>query len=209
MKPWTVVLADDQPVLLAGLKEILNRPEFRIVGTVADGHALVKACRELQPDLIISDITLPLLSGIEAVRQISKHCPRTKIVFLTMHHEVAYAVHAIRAGAKGYVVKTSSPEEVVKAIHQVLHNRVYITPSLEEAVLESLHARPDERGEFLTRRQREILQLLAQGKQPKEIASILHISPRTVEFHKYRTLQRLGMGSMAELIAWAAKKDVL
>lgn len=203
------MLADDQPVLLEGLKEILNLPEFHIVATVGDGHALVKACVELQPDLIVSGISLPLLNGIEAVRQISKHCSKTKIVFLTMHHEVGYAIRALQAGAKGYVIKTASPQEIVHAIHQVLHGRMYIAPSLETAVLESLHARPDEKSGMLTRRQREILQLLSEGKQPKEIASILDISPRTVEFHKYRMLERLGIRSVAELIAWAAKKDVL
>lgn len=208
MKPWSVVLANDQPVLIEGLKKVLNHREFQIVATVADGHALVKTCLDLRPDLIISDIDLPLLNGIEAARQILKRFPKTKIIFLTMHHEAVYVTRAMQAGAKGYLLKTSSPEELVKAVHCVLNGLMYVTPSLDKALSPSLYARRDECSELLTRRQREVLQLLSEGKQPKEIASILHISPRTVEFHKYSMLEKLGLRTTAELIAWAAKQGI-
>jgi DNA-binding NarL/FixJ family response regulator len=203
-----ILLADDHKVVLQGISHILDTPEFEIVGTVRNGRALVDAARELKPDVILADISMPLLNGIEAARQIRTHHPRAKIIFLTMHPEAIYAVEAMKAGASGYLVKNIEDEELIAAVRRVRDGGIYITPSLEEPVLNALHApRKSARGvaDALTARQREVLQLLAEGRQPKEIAAILKVSYRTVEFHKYRIMETLGIRTVPALAAYAAK----
>lgn len=207
-----VLLADDHLVVQQGLRRILDRPEFEIVGAVSDGRALVEAAASLRPDVIIADISMPLLNGIEALRQIRKQNRKAKVIFLSMHPEAIYAVEAIKAGARGYLVKSSDDEELITAIGKVLAGEVYVTPSLAEPVLNRLHApRMSARGsaEALTERQREVLQLLAEGKQAKEIAALLNVSDRTVEFHKYRIMETLGIRTVAGLAAYAAKHGIV
>jgi len=207
-----ILLADDHSVVLQGLQRILNRPEFEVVGAVQDGRALVEQTVALKPDMIIADISMPLLNGVEAIRQIEKLKLRVKVVCLSMHPEVAYAVEAIRAGAKGYLVKTADDEELITAIGKVLAGEIYVTPSLEEVVLNQLRApraSTNGQGPALTQRQREVLQLLAEGKQAKEIAALLDVSVRTVEFHKYRVMEVLAIRTVAGLTAYAAKNRIV
>lgn len=207
-----VLLADDHLVVLQGLRRILDRPEFEIVGAVSDGRALVEAAAKLRPDVIIADISMPLLNGIEALRHIRKQNRQAKVIFLSMHPEAIYAVEAIKAGARGYLVKSSDDEELITAIGKVLAGEVYVTPSLAEPVLNRLRApRLSARGtaDALTERQREVLQLLAEGKQAKEIAALLKVSGRTVEFHKYRIMETLGIRTVAGLAAYAAKHGIV
>jgi DNA-binding NarL/FixJ family response regulator len=207
-----ILLADDHSVVLQGLQRILNRPEFEVVGAVQDGRALVEQTVALKPDMIIADISMPLLNGVEAIRQIEKLKLRVKVVCLSMHPEVAYAVEAIRAGAKGYLVKTADDEELITAIGKVLAGEIYVTPSLEEVVLNQLRApraSTNGQGPALTQRQREVLQLLAEGKQAKEIAALLDVSVRTVEFHKYRVMEVLAIRTVAGLAAYAAKNRIV
>jgi DNA-binding NarL/FixJ family response regulator len=208
----TVLIADDHQVVREGLKRILDRPGFQIVGEVRDGRALVEAAARLCPDVIVADIAMPLLNGIEAARKIREHNPRATIVFLTMHPEAAYAVRAIRAGAAGYVMKDSAGEELIAAIKEALRGRTYVTPSLAEPVREALLSR--RRGvksdsERLTPRQREVLQLLAEGRSNKQVAAILKLSVKTVEFHKSGIKKRLGVQSVAELARYAAKAGMV
>ena len=208
MKRPRVLLADDHKIVVEGLRSLLE-PEFEIAGTVEDGRALVAAAKELWPDVIVADISMPLLNGIEAAEQLKKVDPRVKIVFLTMHPDVTYATRAFEAGASGYVLKHSAPDELVTAIREALNGRTYVTPMIAGDLMVSFMDRP--RGEpprKLTPRQREVLQLVAEGRSAKEIASLLNISPRTVEFHKYRMMEDLGLRTSADLVQFAIKHGI-
>ncbi len=211
MKRARVLLADDHKIVAAGLKGILE-PEFELVGTVQDGRALLKAARELRPDVIVVDISMPLLNGIEAVRQLKKANDRAKVVFLTMHPDVTYASRAFEAGASGYVLKHSAPAELVAAIREALQGRTYVTPMIAGELMRSYQDGSGKRKDpirTLTPRQREVLQLLAEGHSAKDAAAILGISPRTAEFHKYRMMRELGIRTNAELMQYAIKHGVV
>jgi len=211
MKRPRVLLADDHVIVAEGLRGLLE-PEFELVGIVQDGHALLDSADRLQPDVIVADISMPLLNGIDAVRQIRKHGWNIKVVFLTMHPDVAYAVSAFEAGAMGYVLKHSAPSELITAIRSALNGKTYVTPLLAGELMQFYKG-----GEYkkrkeqtqLTQRQREVLQLLAEGRSAREIAAVLHISPRTVEFHKYRTMEELGIKTVADLIKYAINNGIV
>ncbi len=211
MKRTTILLADDHAVVIEGLRRILDGPRFEIVAAVADGRALVQAVGQFSPDIIIADIAMPMLNGIEAVRQIRNQNRTAKIIFLTMHTEPIYAVEALRAGASGYVLKSSAGAELVTAIREVLNGGVYVAKSIAEPVKHALEARPapGRTATALTSRQRQVLQLLAEGRQAKEIAVVLNVSPKTVEFHKYRIMDILGVRTMAELARFAVKHRIV
>ena len=210
MKRPRVLLADDHKIVTEGLKGLLE-PEFELVGTVEDGRALLAAAEKLRPDVIVVDISMPLLNGIDSVRQIKKAHGEIKIVFLTMHPDVTYAVSAFEAGASGYVLKHSAPTELVTAIRSALNGKTFVTPLLAGEFMQLTKERTSQRDEFtsLTPRQREILQLLAEGHSAKEIATVLNISSRTVEFHKYRIMKDLGIKSAAELVHYAVRHGII
>ena len=206
-----VLLADDHRVVAEGLKRLLA-DNFELVGMVEDGRALVASAEKLQPDIVVADISMPQLNGIDAMAQMKKDNPEIKVVFLTMHQEPAYARRALEAGAAGFVVKHSAPEELVMAIQAALKGQTFITPALASEVLRQARHEPreaDDRRQLLTPRQREILQLVAQGKSAKEIAAELAISARTVEFHKYQMMETHGLHSNAELIHFAIKHGIV
>jgi DNA-binding NarL/FixJ family response regulator len=206
-----ILLADDHRIVAEGLKELLT-PEFELLGIVEDGRVLVEEAKKLRPDVIVADITMPHLNGIDALAQLKKHDPGVKVVFLTMHREVAYARRALEAGAVGFVLKHSAPDELVTAIRAALQGQKYITPAMAGEVLESIQRDPESSKDpvsSLTPRQREILQLLAEGKTAKEIAAILEISTRTVEFHKYEMMQSTGIQTSAELVHFAIKHGLV
>jgi len=206
-----VLLADDHRVVSEGLKRLLA-DDFELVGMVEDGRALVAAAKKLQPDVIVADISMPHLNGIDAMAQLKKDNARIKVVFLTMHQEPAYARRALEAGAAGFVLKHSAPAELVMAIHAALKGQTFITPALAGDVLRQAQHEARETndgGPLLTPRQREILQLLAEGRSAKEIAAMLAISARTVEFHKYQMMEAHGLHSNAELIHFAIKHGIV
>jgi DNA-binding NarL/FixJ family response regulator len=205
-----VLLADDHRVLSEGLKRLLA-DDFELVGIVEDGRALVAAAKKLQPDVIVADISMPHLNGIEAMAQVKKDNSHVKFVFLTMHQEPAYARRALEAGAAGFVVKHSAPAELVMAIRAALKGQTFITPALTGDVLRQTQneARSTNDAQLLTPRQREILKLLAEGRSAKEIAATLAISARTVEFHKYQMMEAHGLHSNAELIHFAIKHGIV
>jgi len=212
MKRRKLLLADDHDIVIEGLRRVLAQPDLEIVGVVNDGRSLLRAAKELQPDIIISDITMPLLNGIEAARHIRKSNPDVKIIFLTMHPDVTFATEALTAGGNGYVLKSSAGEELLIAIQEVAKGRTYVTKSIAEAVKHGLSARSNTWRnplDKLTSRQREVLQLLAEGLQVKEIAARLDVSPRTVEFHKYRVMDELGLRTAAELGRYAARQGIV
>ena len=211
MKRVRILLADDHQVVLEGLQRILDRPQFKIVATVMDGRALVEAARESRPDLILADVSMPLLSGIQALREILPIQPKAKVIFLTMHAEVSYALEAVTMGASGYVLKTSAGEELIAAIQEVLQGRIYVATTIRARVLEALAARPKHSrslGDLLTPRQHEVLRLLAQGLQVKEVAAKLNVTPNTIEFHKQQMKRALGVQTVAELAVYAAKHGI-
>ena len=206
-----VLLADDHRVVSEGLKRLLA-DDFELVGMVEDGRALVAAAKKLQPDVIVADITMPHLNGIDAMAQLKKDNAGVKVVFLTMHQDPAYARRALAAGAAGFVIKHSAPAELVMAIHAALKGQTFITPALASDVLRQVqHGSRDmsDSAPPLTPRQREILQLLAEGRSAKEIAATLAISARTVEFHKYQMMEAHGLHSSAELIHFAIKHGIV
>jgi DNA-binding NarL/FixJ family response regulator len=210
MRRIRVLLADDHRIVAEGLKKLLE-PEFELVGIVGDGFALLEAAAEQKPDVIVTDISMPGLNGVEALEELKKKNPDVHVVCLTMHHELAYARRALDAGALGYVLKHSAPDELVMAVRAAAAGRTFITPAIAGEVLQSIQRGDDattDPVQKLTLRQREILRLLADGLSAKEIAKRLKISPRTVEFHKYSMMDMLGMSTSVELIRFALKYHV-
>jgi DNA-binding NarL/FixJ family response regulator len=205
-----VLLADDHRVVSEGLSRLLA-DDFELVGMVEDGRALVAEARNLKPDVIVADISMPHLNGIDALALLKKDNPGIRVVFLTMHQDPAYARRALEAGAAGFVVKHSAPAELVMAIEAALKGQTFITPALAADVLQQVRheGRDGKDAHVLTPRQREILQLLAEGHSAKEIAGKLAISPRTVEFHKYQIMETHGLHSNAELIHFAIKHGIV
>jgi DNA-binding NarL/FixJ family response regulator len=206
-----VLLADDHRVVSEGLSRLLA-DDFELVGIVEDGRAMVSAARQLQPDVIVADIAMPHLNGIEALAVLKKERPDVKVVFLTMHQDPAYARRALEAGAAGFVVKHSAPAELVMAVQAALKGQTFITPALADSVVRKARHEPRDPADAarsLTPRQREILQLLAEGRSAKEIAATLAISPRTVEFHKYQMMETHDLHSNAELIHFAIKHGIV
>jgi DNA-binding NarL/FixJ family response regulator len=211
MKKTRVLLADDHKIVLEGLKKLLAG-EFELVGSVGDGRALVDQAATLHPDVIVADISMPQLNGIEAVRRIKKTDENIKVVFLTMHPDATYAASAFEAGASGFVLKHSAPSELITAIHEAMKGRTYVTPLIAGELIHAYQEGVSPEKDFLKKmspRQREILQLVAEGKSAKEIASILNISTRTVEFHKYRMMEKLHIKTTAELVQYAVRHGVI
>jgi DNA-binding NarL/FixJ family response regulator len=207
MKKPRVLMADDHSLVLAGLRKLVE-VDCEVVGEVEDGRALVAAAQKLRPDLILLDISMPLLNGLEAARQLRSLVPESKLIFLTMHASPTYATEAFQAGASGYLLKRSAASELGLAIASVLQGQHYLTPLLTKEVLDSvLKPSTGERGEpvsgALTARQREVLQLVAEGHGTKEIATILSVSVKTVEFHKSRIMQHLDLHTTADLTKYA------
>jgi len=206
-----VLLADDHVMVAEALKSLLA-PEFDLVGVVEDGRKLVEAAGTLQPDVIVADITMPHLNGIDALVQLRQHGDHVPVVFLTMHGDANFARRALDAGASGFVLKHSAPAELVLAIRAALEGKTYLTPQLAGEVLESMKQGPHQAGGTLgslTPRQREVLQLAAEGQSAKQIAATLSISPRTVEFHKYQMMESLGLRTNAELVHFAIRHGLV
>ncbi len=205
MKRPRLLLADDHPMVLEGVARLLE-DEFDVVGKVEDGRALVAAAQELEPDVIVTDLSMPLLHGLEASRQLKQLVPASKVIFLTMHADVAYAKEIFEAGASGYVLKRSAATELITAIHAVLRGQTYLTPLLfPDGQLPVEHSSENRSAIFknLTPRQREVLKLIAEGKTIKEIAVILCLSVKTVQFHKEKLTATLHMKTKADLTKFA------
>jgi DNA-binding NarL/FixJ family response regulator len=204
-----VLLADDHALLLDAFAKLLG-DECDIVGKVSDGRAAVAAAAELKPDVIVLDIAMPLMNGLEAARQIKRKMRSIKVVFLTMSEDSEVAAEAFRAGASGYLLKRSAGSELLTAMREVTQGRSYVTPLITEGLMGAL-LRSDEQPSVhdLTPRQREVLQLLAEGHSMKQVATHLNLTPRTVAFHKYRMMEQLKVKSSAELIQYAVKHHIV
>jgi DNA-binding NarL/FixJ family response regulator len=210
MKRGRILLADDHALILEGFRTILG-PHYDIVGTVTDGISLVDVALESKPDLIILDVTMPLLNGIKAAGQIRKKLPGVKFLFVTMHSSPAYLQAAFKVGATGFVLKSSAREEILDAVEKVMKGRVYITPGVGGESLEQFPdlGKPAVNAKSLTAREWEILQLVAQGHSNKETGYLLQISAKTVAFHRENIKNKLGLRSTAELTQYAIQEGLI
>lgn len=205
-----VLLADDHRMLREAFARLLE-PDCEVVGTVADGRALLAAATELRPDVVIVDIAMPLLNGLDATRQLRRNMPDVRVIFLTMNEDPEMVAEAFRTGASGYLLKNSAAAELLQAIRDVCEGRTYVTPQATRALVDAVRqtAEPTVRPAELSPRQREVLQLLAEGHTMKEIARVLKITPRTVAFHKYSMMEQLGITTSAELLTFAVTQKQL
>ncbi len=212
-----VLIADDHMLVAQGIHKLLES-EFEVVRLVSDGRSLIRAVEETSPDLVLVDISLPLLNGLDASRQIRKLCPSAKILMLTMHAEKEFVVNAFQVGVAGYVLKQSVSSELLHAIEEVLKGNKYISPAVAHKVIERLNdgvlgqMENDENKKAdgaLSLRQREVLQLVAEGRSTKEIALILNVSCKTIEFHRSRIIKELGIKSRPELTKYAIAKGII
>jgi DNA-binding NarL/FixJ family response regulator len=210
MRRVRLLLGDAHTLVLEGLRKILE-PEFLVVGTAADGRALITEALRLKPDVVLAEVSLPLLNGIEAAQRIKRRLPGVKIVFLTMHADLMYLRDALRIGTSGYILKSSAGKELMQAVHEVLRGRIYVTPELTRAVVDPRLKKAIERGRVpaLTPRQRQILRLVAGGRSDREIAGILKITVKTVRFHRSALARKLGTTSTAAMTRYAIRHGIV
>lgn len=215
MSPIRILLADDHTVIRKGLRLLLeSQPEFKVVAEASDGREAVEIAEAQNPNVVVMDVAMPNLNGIEAARQISAKQPQTAIVFLSMHSDESYVLRALKAGARGYLLKDSAEHDLINAIKAVSEGKAFFSPIISKMLVEDYMRQMQEREvedsyELLTTREREILQLLAEGKTNKEVASVLNLSLYTVETHRSNLLQKLNLHSVPELILYAVRKGVI
>jgi len=204
-----VILADDHTIIVEAFRKLLE-PHAQVVATVSDGRALLETAQELKPDVVIVDIGMPLMNGLEAGVRLKELMPNVKLIFLTMNEDPDLAVEAMRSGASAYLLKSSAGSELIRAIQMSFKQKFYITPRIAGRMQKAFtsNPRPKARAKALTPRQREVVQLLAEGKSMKEAASVLKVAPRTVAFHKYRIMELLGLRTTADLIQFAIKSRI-
>jgi len=210
MKKPRIILADDHTILLDALKGLVE-PEFEVVGLCSDGRALVKAAEQLKPNVIVLDIGMPTMNGLNAGQRLKEILPTVKLVYLTMNQDPDMASEAFRLGASAYLLKTSAASELIRALREVLCGGTYVTPLMTEGMVGSFvqNFKRRKSTSHLTLRQKEVLQLLAEGRSMKEAAFILNVSPRTVAFHKYAMMDHLNIKSSAELIEYAMRSALV
>ena len=206
MRRPTVLLADDHAIVTDGLARILSEAHFDVVGAVRDGEQLLEAATRLRPDVIITDLSMPGLSGLDALVRLRTAHVQSKVIVLTMHHDAELAADAIRGGASGFLLKESAGDELVTAVRHALDAKVYITPAVAQEIMERMASPAKAREPQVTPRQLEILRLIVKGQRMKEIAATLGLSTRTVEGHKYQMMEALGVTSTAELVRYALER---
>ena len=207
--PIRVVLADDHVLVRQGIKSLLEREGMQVLAEASDGQEAVRQVEKLNPDVAIMDIGMPLLNGMDAVRVLGRSSPKTKPVLLTQHDEDQYVSEALEAGVKGYVLKSQVANDLVMAIRQVLRGDVYLSPGIASAVMAAYRTKSDRPTNPLTARERQVLQLIAEGKSTKEIASLLGVSVKTAESHRSRLMQKLDIHETASLVRYAVKRGLV
>ena len=205
----TVLVADDHAIVMEGLVSLLKEHDFDVVGAVGDGERLMESARRLKPDVIVTDLSMPGLTGLDVLVKLKAEKIESKVVVLTMHNDAERATAALKAGAAAFLLKESAGEELVTAIHQALQGRVYLTAAVTRSVIERMAEKPGAQPQALTPRQLDVLRLIVKGQRMKEIASVLNLSTRTVETHKYEMMQVLGMKSTAELVRYALEQRIV
>ena len=215
MKQIRIVLADDHTVMRSGLRLLLERePSFSVAGEASDGRAAVQMVEKLSPDVVVMDIAMPNLNGIEAAARIAESRPQTAVVMLSMHSDESYVLRALKAGARGYLLKDSAESDLISAVKNVNEGRTFFSPAISNLLVEEYIREIRGRGvedsyELLTPRERELLQLMAEGKTTKEIAAELGLSPYTVDTHRSNLMRKLNLNGLAELILYAVRKGVI
>jgi len=204
-----ILLADDHAIVRQGLKALLEREGFAVVGEADDGQAAVRLARERCPDVAVLDFSMPLLNGLDAALEILRACPRARVILLTMHTDDHYVLSALQAGVKGYVVKTQASADLVTAIREVLRGMMYLSPGISQAVVQAYLSKSEIPRDPLTSREREVLQLVAEGKSTKEVAGLLGISFKTAESHRTRILKKLDLHETAGLVRYAVRRGLI
>lgn len=204
-----ILLADDHQIVRDGLKALLEREGFKILGESGDGHDTIRLAREQKPDVVILDYGMPLLNGIDAAREILKDSPRTKTILLTMHKEDGYVLRAIQAGMSGYVVKSQAAQDLVQAIRDVLEGGIYLSPGISRTVIQAFLSKKELPGDPLSPRERQVLQLIAEGNSTKQIAHLLGLSVKTVETHRSKIMEKLDIHEVASLVRYAIRKKII
>jgi two-component system, NarL family, response regulator NreC len=209
MRRYTVLIADDHAIVKEGLVRLLKEHDFDVVGAVGDGLELMEAAKRLRPDVIVTDVSMPGLSGLDVLNRLKSERVDSKVIVLTMHHDGELATRAMRSGASGFLLKQSAGEELLTAMHQALEGRMYLTPALTKEVIERMAASSEQSEPQLTARQLDVLRLILEGRRMKEIAALLQLSVRTVETHKYQMMEILGVESTAELVKYAIEHRLI
>ena len=204
-----ILLADDHPIVREGLRALLEREGFDVQAEAADGREAVRLARDLSPHVALLDLVMPLLNGLDAAREIRRASPRTKRILLTMYTEDSYVIEAIRAGINGYVLKTQAVADLAQATREVCQGRVYLSPGISRAVIEAYIDRTEHPPDPLSRREREVLQLVAEGKTSKEIAHLLGVTTKTAEVHRVRIMKKLGIQGTAALVRYAIRRGLV
>jgi two-component system response regulator NreC len=207
--PIRVVLADDHALVRQGLKALLEREGFQVAGEASDGQEVVRLVSNLRSDVAILDIGMPILNGIDAARELQKSSPRTKTILLTRHDEDQYVTEALRAGVKGYVLKNQAATDLVHAIREVSRGGIYLSPNISRTVVEALVSKSELPADPLTSRERQVLQLVGEGKSSKEVATLLGISLKTAESHRTRLMQKLDIHETASLVRYAIRRGII
>ena len=203
-----VLLADDHVIVCQSLKAVLEREGLQVVGEAADGREAVRLARALRPDVAVLDVSMPLLNGLDAAREIQKACPRTRTILLTMHGEDTYVLQALQMGIRGYVLKSQAVTDLVRAVREVSRGAMYLSPGVSAAVVEAYRTKKDLR-DPLTPRERTVLQLVAEGKTTKEVASLIGVSVKTAEYHRNSVMQKLGIHETASLVRYAIRRGLI
>lgn len=204
-----IILADDHVIVRQGLKALLEREGFDVVAEASDGLETVRLARDLQPDVAVLDIGMPQLNGLDAAREVLQGSPRTKVILLTMHAEDHYVLEALRAGVTGYVLKTKAAGDLAQAIREVAGGAIYLSPGVSRAVVQAYRAKTDLPPDPLTPRERQVLQLIAEGKRTKEIATLLGVSVKTAESHRTRLMEKLNIHETASLVRYALQRGLI
>ena len=210
MKPTRILLADDHAVVRQGFKMLLDaQPDMEIVGEACNGREAAEKAEELRPDVVVMDVAMPELNGIEATRRLAASVPRTRVIALSMHKDSVYVREILRAGARGYLLKDSGAEDLVSAIRAVARGESYLSPAVSNAVLDDYRKHVTNPVDLLTSREREVLQMLAEGKTNKEIAAVLNLSVYTVDAHRGRIMEKLNLHSINELVRFAVRNGLI
>ncbi|TMI80574.1 MAG: response regulator transcription factor [Bacillati bacterium ANGP1] len=204
-----ILLADDHGIFRQGVKALLEREGFRVDGEAADGHTAIQMASQLTPDVVVVDLAMPLLNGLDAAREITRVSPRTRTILLTMHAEDPYVARALQAGVRGYVLKSQAAEDLVQAIREVARGAVYLSPGVSQTVVEAYLAKRDLPSDPLTPREHQVLQLIAEGKTTKEVASLLGVSVKTAESHRMRIMTKLDIHETAGLVRYAIRQGLV
>jgi len=204
-----VLIADDHPLIRQGLKTLLEQHGFTVVGEAADGREAVQLAQKLEPDVAVLDLAMPLLNGLDAAREITRASRRTKTILVTVHTADQFVLAALQAGIRGYVLKSQATAELVQAIQEVMRGGRYLSPGISEAVVQAYLAKTDLPADPLTPREREVLQLIAEGKTTKDIAGLLGLSVKTVESHRTRLMEKLDIRQTAGLVRYAIRRGLI